>query len=119
LITIARSLFIPQEKYDILPGMPKTRVIIELDEALAAGLEAAARRSQTLIEGFAAKVVARAVTDVEAWAEEDAAYAEYERTGEAIPIAAVEQWVRSWGKDDELPPPAVVITRLWHGREQR
>jgi len=86
--------------------MSKTRVVIELDDALAAGLEAAAKRSHTSIEGFAAKAVARAVTDVEAWAEEDAAYAEYERTGEAIPIAAIEHWVRSWGKDDELPPPA-------------
>jgi predicted transcriptional regulator len=86
--------------------MPRTRVVIDLDEELAAGLEAAAKRSQTSIEGFAAKAVARAVVDVETWAEEDAAYAEYERTGEAIPIAAVEQWVRSWGTENELPPPA-------------
>jgi predicted transcriptional regulator len=86
--------------------MPPTRVIIEIDETLAAGLEAAAKRSQTSVEGFAAKAVARAVVDVEAWAEEEAGYAEYERTGEAIPMAAVEQWVRSWGTEDELPPPA-------------
>jgi len=86
--------------------MSRTRVVIDLDEDLAAGLEAAAKRSQTTIEGFAAKAVARAVADVEAWAEEDAAYAEYERSGEAIPIAAVEEWVRSWGTKDELPPPA-------------
>lgn len=86
--------------------MPTTRVVIELDEELAAGLEAAAKRSQTSIEGFAVKAVARAIADVEAWAEDDAAYAEYERTGEAIPMAAVEEWVRSWGTNDELPPPA-------------
>jgi predicted transcriptional regulator len=86
--------------------MPRTRVVIDLDEELAAGLEAAAKRSQTSIEGFAAKAVARAVVDVETWAEEEAAYAEYDRTGEAIPIAAVEQWVRSWGTENELPPPA-------------
>ncbi len=85
--------------------MPQTRVVIDLDEELAAGLEAAAKRSKTSIEGFAAKAVARAVVDVEVWAEEEAAYADYERTGEAIPIAAVEQWVRSWGTDNELPPP--------------
>jgi len=86
--------------------MSQTRVVIEIDEELAAGLAAAARRSQTSIEGFAAKAVARAVADVELWAEEDAAYAEYERTGEAVPIAAVERWVRSWGTEHELPPPA-------------
>jgi predicted transcriptional regulator len=40
-----------------------------------------------------------------AWAEDEAAYAEYELSGEAIPIAAVEQWVRSWGTENELPPP--------------
>lgn len=85
--------------------MPRTRLVIELDEELAAGLEAAAKRSETSIEGFAAKAVARAVVDVETWAEEEAAFAEYDRTGEAIPIAAIEQWVRSWGTENELPPP--------------
>jgi len=86
--------------------MSKTRVLIELDEELAASLEAAAKRSQTTVEGFAAKAVARAIADVEAWAEDEAAYAEYDRTGEAVPIAAIEQWVRSWGTENELPPPA-------------
>jgi predicted transcriptional regulator len=85
--------------------MPQTRIVIDIDEDLAASLEAAAKRSQTSIENFASKAVARAVLDVEAWAEEEAAYAEYERTGEAIPIAAVEEWVRSWGTEHELPPP--------------
>ena len=48
----------------------------------------------------------RIVIDEEiAWAEEEAAYAEYERTSEAIPLAAMEQWVRSWGTENELPPP--------------
>ncbi len=86
--------------------MSGTRVVIDLDEKLAAGLEAAAKQPQTSIEGFAAKAAARAVADVEGWAEEEAAYAEYERTGEAVPIAAVEEWVRSWGAENELPPPA-------------
>jgi plasmid stabilization system protein ParE/predicted transcriptional regulator len=85
--------------------MPKTRLVIDLDEELAASLEAVAKQSQTSIESFAAKALARAVIDVEAWAEEEAAFAEYERTGEAIPIAAVEEWVRSWGTESELPPP--------------
>jgi predicted transcriptional regulator len=85
--------------------MAQTRIIIDLDEQLAAGLEAAAKRSQTSIESFAASAVARAIADVEAWAEEEAAYAEYERTGEAIPLAAMEEWVRSWGTENELPPP--------------
>jgi predicted transcriptional regulator len=86
--------------------MPRTRLTIELDEDLAARLEAATARSQTSIETFAARAVARAVADVEAWAEDEAAYAEYERTGEAIPLVAMEDWVRSWGTANELPPPA-------------
>jgi len=85
--------------------MAQTRIVIDLDEQLAASLEAAAKRSQTSVESFAASAVARAIADVEAWAEEEAAYAEYEHTGEAIPLAAMEQWVRSWGTENELPPP--------------
>jgi predicted transcriptional regulator len=89
----------------IVLAMSQSRVIIELDEELAAGLESAARRSRVSVQDFAAKAVARAVADVEQWAEEETAYAEYEKTGEAIPIAAVEEWVRSWGTQNELPPP--------------
>jgi hypothetical protein len=48
----------------------------------------------------------RAAADVEGWTEE-AAYATYERTGEAIPLTAMEDWVRSWGTAHELPPPAL------------
>ena len=82
------------------------RLIIELDEEFASRLEAATSRSHTSMETFAAKAVARAVADVEAWAEDDAAYSEYEQTGEAVPLAAMEDWVRSWGTANELPPPA-------------
>ena len=86
--------------------MSRTRLTIELDEALAIGLEAAANRSRLSAEDFAAKAVERAIADVELWAEEEAAYAEYERTGEAVPLGAIEEWVRSWGTGYELPPPA-------------
>jgi hypothetical protein len=53
--------------------MPKTRVVIDLDEELAASLEAVARQSRTSIESFAVKAVARAIADVAAWADEEAA----------------------------------------------
>jgi hypothetical protein len=46
--------------------MPKTRVVIDLDEELAASLEAAAKHSRTSIESFATKAVARAIADIEA-----------------------------------------------------
>jgi predicted transcriptional regulator len=85
--------------------MPRTRLTIELDDELAARLEAATAQSHTSIETFAAKAVARAVADVEAWAEDEAAYAEYERTGEAIPLTAMEDWVRTWDTANELSPP--------------
>jgi predicted transcriptional regulator len=85
-------------------AMPK--FTIELDDDIAARLEAATAQSQTSVETFAANAVARAVADVEAWTEDEAACAEYERTGEAIPLEAMEDWVRSWGTANELPPPA-------------
>ena len=86
--------------------MSRTRLVIELDDELAARLQTVTARAKTSMETFAARALARAVADVEAWAEDEAAYAQYERTGEAIPLAAVEEWVRSWGTADELPPPA-------------
>jgi len=86
--------------------MSRIRLVIELDEELAARLQDVIIQAKTSMEMFAAKAVARAVADVEAWAEDEGAYAEYERSGEAIPLAAVEEWVRSWGTADELPHPA-------------
>jgi predicted transcriptional regulator len=86
--------------------MRPTRLLIEIDDDLAARIEAAAQRSRTSVEMFATEALTRAVADVEAWAEDEAAYAEYERTGEAVPLAAMEDWVRSWGTENELPPPA-------------
>lgn len=81
------------------------RLAIELDEELAVRLEAAAAKEQKTAEAFAADALARAVDELEAWTEDEAAYAEYERTGEAIPLSAVENWVKSWGTANELPPP--------------
>ena len=82
-----------------------TRLAIELDEELAARLKDAAAREQKSAEIFALDAVARAIDDFEAWLEDEAAYAEYERTGEAIPLSAMEDWAKSWGTADELPPP--------------
>jgi predicted transcriptional regulator len=85
------------------------RLAIELDDQLAARLNEAAAKQETTAEAFAADAVQRAVADLESlsadWAEDEAAYAEYERTGESIPLAAAEAWVRSWGTATELAPP--------------
>lgn len=81
------------------------RIAINLDDELPARLEAAAEQAATSAEALAAAAIARAVTDLETWAEDEAAYADYERTGDASPLASMEAWVRSWGKPDELPPP--------------
>ena len=81
------------------------RLALELDDRFAARLDEAARKQQTTAEAFATDAVQRAVADAEAWAEDEAAYAEYERTGESIPLEAAEAWVRSWGTTNELPPP--------------
>jgi predicted transcriptional regulator len=95
-----------------MDAMSRTRLVIELDEDLAARLQTVTAQAKTSMETFAARAVARAIADVEAWTEDEAAYAEYERTGEAIPLAAVEEWVRSWGTANELPPP--VTCKLSH-----
>lgn len=77
------------------------RIAIDLDDELAARFETAAEQTEAL----AAAAIARAVNDLEERIDDEAAYAEYERTGEAIPIDSMQTWVRSWGKPDELPPP--------------
>jgi predicted transcriptional regulator len=81
------------------------RISIDLDDDLAARLEAAAQQTETNAEALAAAAIARAVSDLEAWTEDEAAYAEYERTGEAIPLSSMRAWVESWGSADELRPP--------------
>jgi predicted transcriptional regulator len=81
------------------------RIAIDLDDNIAARLEAAARQAETSAQALAAAAIARAVDDLEAWAEDEAAYAEYERTDEAIPLASMRAWVNSWGQPNELPPP--------------
>ena len=81
------------------------RLALELDDLLAARLKEAASKEEKTAEAFAADAVRRAVINAEEWTEDEAAYAEYERTGESIPLGTAEKWVRSWGKADELPPP--------------
>ena len=81
------------------------RIALELDDRLAARLKEAAAKQETTAEAFATDAVQRAIADVETWAEDEAAYAEYERTGESIPLEAAEAWVRSWGTANVLPPP--------------
>jgi predicted transcriptional regulator len=85
--------------------MAHGRTIIELDPGLAERLESFAARAHTSAQELATTAIARALDELETWVEDEAAYAEYERTGEAIPIAAMEEWVRSWGSENELPPP--------------
>jgi predicted transcriptional regulator len=86
-------------------GFMPSRLDLDLDDQLAARLEAAAARERKTMETFAADAVARAVHDAETWADDEAAYAEYQRTGEAIPLAAMEDWVKTWGSPDERQPP--------------
>ena len=81
------------------------RIAIDLDDEIAARLEAAAQHAETSAQALAAAAIARALDDLEAWAEDEAAFAEYERTGEAIPLSSMRAWVQSWAKTDELPPP--------------
>jgi hypothetical protein len=41
----------------------------------------------------------------EALAEDDRRWAEFQRTGEAVPWEEVHAWMESWGTPEELPPP--------------
>jgi len=81
--------------------MTQRRIAIELEETLAARLAAAAGQAGMSAEALAAAAIARAVADLEDWAEDEAAYAEYALTGEAIPLASMEAWVKSWGTAGE------------------
>ena len=81
------------------------RLALELDDVLAARLKEAAAKEEMTAEAFAAGALRRAIILTEEWTEDEAAYAEYERMGEAVPLEAAERWVRSWGTADELPPP--------------
>lgn len=51
----------------------RTRLAIELNETTAARLEAAAAQEQKTPETFAIDAVTRAIDDLEAWAEDEAA----------------------------------------------
>jgi predicted transcriptional regulator len=81
------------------------RFAIEIDDLLAGRLSEAAAKQGTTVEAFAAEAVESAIDQLESWAEDEAAYAQYRQTGESIPLEAAEKWVRSWGAADELPPP--------------
>lgn len=85
--------------------MTQRRIAIELEENLAARLDAAAEQAEMSAEALAAQAIARAVAELEDWAEDEAAYAEYARTGEAIPLSSMAAWVKSWGTAGEAPPP--------------
>jgi predicted transcriptional regulator len=87
------------------------RIAIQLDDELAARLDAAAREAETSPEELAAAAIARAVSDLEAWAEDEAAYADYQQTGEAISLSSMQAWVKSWGQPTELPPPEPALRK--------
>ena len=76
--------------------MGQRRLAVDLDERLAERLEAAAAKAKMTVEAFVTEAVARTVADLEPWAEDEAACADYERIGEAIPFDAVQSWVESW-----------------------
>jgi hypothetical protein len=94
---------------------------IEVDGATADALEACAReRGVSVRELLADWAVTAAETpqDFESmratgrgpWAPEVLAedarrLAEYERTGKGVPWEEVRAWMRSWGSQNELPPP--------------
>lgn len=82
---------------------------VKLDEALHARLKALStlkdRSPHWLMKAAIEEYVAREeqyerekVEDMERWQR-------YKLTGKAIPQAAVEQWLASWGSDSELPCP--------------
>jgi hypothetical protein len=95
---------------------------IEVDEATAETLEArAAARGITVAE----LVADLAALDAQVWpaeleamraagegpwspealAEDERAFEEFERTGEAIPWEETRAWLESWGTPNERPPP--------------
>ena len=99
----------------------KTRTI-EVDAATADLLEAQAAERGISVADFLAELASRADDPLpddlekmraagegpwspEALAEDERAFAEFERTGEGIPWEDTKAWLQSWGQTDELPPP--------------
>jgi predicted transcriptional regulator len=103
--------------------MPARLPTIEVDEATAQALEArAVERGVSVAEVVAelaeipqtrpsmGDVAEMEASGRGAWApdvlaEDGRRLAEFERNGHGVPGEEVEAWMRSWGTEDELPPP--------------
>jgi predicted transcriptional regulator len=88
--------------------MTTIRRTLELDSETDARLRALAeRRGQEASHVISDALALLDATDLEGPdVEEDLRrLREFERTGEGVPLEDVKTWVRSWGTQNELPPP--------------
>jgi predicted transcriptional regulator len=92
----------------MLLSMSKTRVTLDLDMETDARLRMLAERRRQEKSG----VVSDAIALLELFETEELSVEEdlrrlraFEQSGEAIPLDDVKAWVRSWGTQNELPPP--------------
>lgn len=92
--------------------MPDDGLKIDLAGPLADELRAAAAACGLSVEAYVRPVLQRHAAEAGEgpWSpetlEEDARrLADFERTRLGIPWEEVEAWMRSWGSDDERPPP--------------
>lgn len=81
-------------------------VVVHVDRELGERLDALSRRTRRSRSETAAEAIA-AYVDAQEWqvAEIERAVREADQEDAFVEHEEVERWLRSWGTDDELPPP--------------
>ena len=97
----ARTIKLDSDTADRLEAWARERGLT-VSELLA---ELAAGQSAPSPEWDAMRKTGRGPWAPDVLAEDARRIASYQRTGEGVPWAEVESWIKSWGTTEELPPP--------------
>lgn len=97
----ARTIKLDSDTADRLEAWARERGLT-VSELLA---ELAAGQSAPSLEWDAMRKTGRGPWAPDVLAEDARRIASYQRTGEGVPWAEVESWIKSWGTTEELPPP--------------
>jgi predicted transcriptional regulator len=86
-----------------------TKGILQLDETIIIKLEALVHGTNQTPEEFISAIVnglsSNRSEDAARLAEAEARWMEFERTGKAVPLNEIIEWINSWGTPDRKPAP--------------